>query len=568
MGLIAIVLICVLAGAAYRLVMFPGAHSPMDPDETGYLSDGLLVVEGETPLHKYAPSGPLTWFTAGYAAVEITAAVAGKSPDTANFPPILRPVAAMESVLFQHYADLSTLRLAAVALIIALSLAAIVAMCVFGYRIAGPAGGLAAGLMVASLPTFLELTAQARPYSIAWSFALLSIAATTSDSERKRIFGTGILIGLAISSHLDMLRVLPLPLLLLWRNSPDSSAPRRAFGQVLVLAAITFLVTSPWYLLHLIDGIRQIITVRLIGTENAGILSALRVWDHAGLAIPLAVTLAGLALAPLERRWSDVACGVWLVANVALASRPSTHGLHHDGALLVLIAALLPVSIAALMRWLPIVRTDSRVALVLAAIVVVSPLWRGGSFAVAAAASMQPHDGIAWIEKNIPPGTDVFTMGIDAKMLLPTPAAADRLWNDVAASDAWVAKYISDMQRYSVGAGARPLRVMADDRMTSDRGNRRRLYMLGIPLAPERSRYNLWIVSLGSFFDLTPAVAFERACKTGGVILGEIKPEPGLPAPTLEWLRPNGNSTFLYKIDAGTCAGSHQQASNDVTQND
>lgn len=556
MGYVALVLICVLVGAAYRLVLFPGAYSPMETDEAGYLSDGLLLVEGETPIHKYAPSGPLTWFSAGYAAIETIRTLAAHSPDIASFPSLLRPAAALESVLFHLYADLSELRLAAVVLVVMLSLAAVAAMGDFGRRAGGVAGGLSAGLIVATLPTFLELTTQARPYSIAWSLALLSIAATAADSERKRTFGAGVLIGLAISSHLDMLRVLPLILLLLWRRSPDGSIPWREFGQTLALAALAFLTTAPWYVLHLVDSLRQILTVRLLGAENIGILSALHTWDQAGIAIPLALTLVGLALASFERRWAEAACGVWLAVNVVLASRPSVHGLHHDGALLVIIAALLPISIAALVRWLAFFRADSW-ALLLAAIAIASPLWRGGSFAVVAASSTRPHDAIAWIEEHVAPGTDVFMTSNEAKVLLPTTAAAERLWNDVAAPDAWLGKYISDTGRYSVG-GARPLRIMAADRMTADRGNRRRFYMLGIPLVPERPRYNLWLVSLGSFFDVTPSAAFERVCGNGGVIFGEIEPARGLPAPTVKWRRPNGVSTYVYKIDAGSCPVSEQ----------
>ena len=59
-----------LLGAILRLGRFPSPDSPSQFDEVGYLSNGLLLLEGETPINKYAPSGPLTWLSAGYGGVK------------------------------------------------------------------------------------------------------------------------------------------------------------------------------------------------------------------------------------------------------------------------------------------------------------------------------------------------------------------------------------------------------------------------------------------------------------------------------------------------------------------
>jgi hypothetical protein len=546
-----ILLICLIVGVVLRLAVFPGAYSPMETDETGYLSDGLLLVEGENSIHKYAPSGPLTWFSAGYAAVKTVATMAGNGSDIANFPGLLKPVAALESTLFHLYADLSTLRLVTVALIVLLSLAAVVAMCRFGQRMSGMAGALAAGLMAASLPTFRELGVQTRPYSVAWSLALLAIAATAAKTSRGQIWGAGILIGLAVSSHIDMVRIGPLILLLLWRNSPNGAIPWRAFAQVIGIAAVAFLLAAPWYLLHLIDNLRQIITVRVLTAEDAGSLAALRIWNNGGIAIAMLVTLAGFAVTGLERRWADLACGVWLAINIAVASHPSTHGLHHDGALLVMIVALAPLALAAFERNFRFARGQCAV-IAIAIVAAASSLWSGSVFALTARGGLLSDDSVAWIEKNVPAGARVFTVGNHAKVLLPTPAAADRLWADVVAPDAWIAKYVHDTERFASG-GMRPLRVMSSDRTGSDRGNRRRFHMLGAPLEPARPRYDLWLVSLGSFYDVTPAAAVEQLCKEGGVLLQYGQPMAGLPAAAAQWIRPEGNSTYIYKVEPGGC---------------
>lgn len=117
---------------------------------------------------------------------------------------------------------------------------------------------------------------------------------------------------------------------------------------------------------------------------------------------------------------------------------------------------------------------------------------------------------------------------------------------------AWSAKYTHDMEKYGL-AGARPLRVMADDRLASDRGNRRRFYILGADLAPGAPRYDLWSVSYGGFFDLTPEAAYTRLCREGGVYLHAGVPLPGWPSPAMSWIRRDQNSTYIYRVSAAGC---------------
>jgi hypothetical protein len=152
----------------------------------------------------------------------------------------------------------------------------------------------------------------------------------------------------------------------------------------------------------------------------------------------------------------------------------------------------------------------------------------------------------------VPAGTPVYVDFGRFRTLLPTPQAADRLWADVAAPDAWLGKYRHDMARFELG-DAPPLRVMSTDRLDSDRGNRRRFFILGAAGQPERPRYDLWSVSYGSFFDLPPATAIERLCRDGGVYLHSGTPIGKLPSPTMSWARPDGNSAYIYRIAPGGC---------------
>jgi hypothetical protein len=166
--------------------------------------------------------------------------------------------------------------------------------------------------------------------------------------------------------------------------------------------------------------------------------------------------------------------------------------------------------------------------------------------------SLTPDTSVAWIEANIPPGTPVYVDSGQFRSLLPTPKSADRLWADVASPYAWKEKYLHDIARYDLDGGE-PLRVMADDRMAADRGNRRRFYMLGLPGQPGRPRYTLRLVSYGGFFDLQPKAAITRLCDEGGVYLHSGAAIPGLPAPAKSWVRRDGNSTYIYRIAAGGC---------------
>jgi hypothetical protein len=537
-----IISLCTVLGLVLRIVIFPHGLSPMETDEPGYLSDGLQIIEGVTSGHKYAPSGPLTWFGTLYAGGRALLSVIPGDPDVSGFPTLLRPVAALEASLFRLYSDMSGMRLAAVSLIVVLMVISIAAISRFGYRIAGPLGALVAGLLAASLPTFIELSIQTRPYAISWALALIALAAAGAGRERWATIGSGIFIGLATGSHIDMLRVGPLILLLQWRRAKDGAIPWRDFMWTIASAAISFILIAPWYLLHLIDNVRQILSVRVLVT---GAPPWFEWWDK-GVAIPGVVTIIGLLLAALRCGWPEFWCGVWLFINVIAASRPSSHGLHHDGAVLVAIVAMAPLALLELRRLFP--------ATVLVVFIAGPTIVQGVIFSLREFRSKSEDKAIAWVEQNVPAGTRVYAHQFGSTTLLPSAGAAERLWADVANPDAWIPKYISDTSRLGLG-GSRPLRVMSDDRLASDRGYRRRFYILGAPLQADRPRYELWLISEGSFYDLSTSAAVDRLCRDGGIFLHKGDPIPGLPVPVVSWPKTDNGFSMVYRVAPGDCGG-------------
>jgi hypothetical protein len=551
--------LCILLAAVLRMTIFPHGHSPAYTDEANYLTDGLNLIEGIVPGNKYAPAGPTTWFTALYAGIGTIVTWLSSSIDLFGFSGLLRPVAALEATLFHIYADMATLRLWVVALTVALTLVSVGAMYRLGLAAGKPGGGADSGfapavigaLLAATVPIYVIFSVQTRPYAMAWAFALMALAAIVAGRGRWATVGAGILLGLAIASHIDMVRIGPLALLLSWRRSWQRDMPPWRDCRALIAASVvTFLVVAPWYVTHLIDNVRQIISVRFLPTPHEE-----KAWHElltGGIAIPLAVAVVGLLLGALRRRWPDLLCGFWLALNVAILLRVSSHGLFHDGALVVMIIALTPLGVALLQDLFPALRRPAGGA-ALVVVVVGLTVYQGAVATADTIPNQTPDDAAAWVETHVPAGTRVYSL-YRVAMPLPTPAASERLWDDVAAPGAWVSKYIYDTtQKFKLG-GARPLRVMSQDRIASDYGFRRRYYILGAPLEPKQPRYDLWEDFEGSFYDRHTDAIVADLCQHGGVYLRYGTALSQLPAPAMAWSRPDDTlSTYVYWVKPGTC---------------
>ena len=70
------------------------------PDETNYLMDGLLLLEGLAPGYKHVPNAVLNWLVSGYAAIQ-TALALLFDPGVAAAPGLAKPLVAMEHALFE-----------------------------------------------------------------------------------------------------------------------------------------------------------------------------------------------------------------------------------------------------------------------------------------------------------------------------------------------------------------------------------------------------------------------------------------------------------------------------------
>jgi hypothetical protein len=158
----------------------------------------------------------------------------------------------------------------------------------------------------------------------------------------------------------------------------------------------------------------------------------------------------------------------------------------------------------------------------------------------------------AWIEQNVPSGTTVY-LTPSLRMPLPTAESADRLWRAVADPDAWQHKLQQSGARFGISQQQLP-RAMSDRHVALDRGNRRRLFILGNEAYGSRSRYDLRILSGGGIFDLTFDQALAEFCRNGGVLVIEGYSSPSLGKADISWPGKNRNSALrVFRRGAGEC---------------
>lgn len=545
--------LCLGLALLLRILAFPHLLSPVQADDIGYLGDGLMVAEGGTPGFKMAPNGPLDWFVASYAGLATLGTLLEGSAEIGRLQPLLRPGAALEAALFRIYADMSGLRIASVACIMLISLAGCWAAVRFGRAAGGTAGAFAGGLLAAALPAFLIQSVQAGPYAIAWAAALVAAAAVGGRGERAHPIAAGVLLGLAVGSRIEVALVWPVLSLLQWRRAPDRRMPWREGLSMTGAAAIAFLVVAPWYVPHLIGNLRVLLSASLHETSFHSIVPGWISLFKEGALLPLVVAIIGVLFGGLrQRRWPDVASGVWLLLVAAHAYRPSPWGIRHDGAFLVSVILLTPVGLANLTEIVP-TRHRALGRFLLVGLISAPALVYGTLLAAHMRRGNAPDAAVAWVEQHIAAGARVYVSGNMVRALLPTAEASERLWTQVRAPDAWEAKYRSGIEGIGLG-NARLPRALSEEWTYQDIELRRRYYILGAPLLPKRPRYNLWIVSEGSFYDMTPSAAVDLVCREGGVyIMREPSPDPRLPSPAASWIRPGSQSTYVYVVAPNAC---------------
>src|SRR5438876_739957 len=79
-----------------------------------------------------------------------------------------------------------------------------------GQRWGGLVSATVAGGLAAVLPLYVEHAAMPKPYADAWFLSLMAMYWAASRSGAWLVAGTGVLLGLAIASRIDMLLIVPL----------------------------------------------------------------------------------------------------------------------------------------------------------------------------------------------------------------------------------------------------------------------------------------------------------------------------------------------------------------------
>lgn len=468
-------------------------------DQVGYLTDGLLLLEGLPLGYKHTPNAVMNWLVFFYAGAQTAAAWLGGGWEP-SVPALLRPLLALERVLFANYADLGDLRRMVVVLQVAVGTLAAAGVAWRGYTLAGTAGALLGGALAAATPIFVEFTAQTKAYSFAWSFAMLAFVAASTARRPWRAAISGGLMGVALATRVEMgLALVPL-LIELMQREEDTGRRRVVLVQALSAAIVVFLLMAPWYVTSLAGNLRQIISVRLLNqaTEQGATMTAVQTLVLTGVGLPILGSILALLLAPRSDRAYAIAIGLWMALLTVLALKPSTGGLRHDGALLLLASVMAPMAlsqvVAGLARW----RSYAPVAL--ASLLAFHVTVVGGSSVWAYWRDSVTGDMVAWIEGNVPAGTTVYWSD-GFKVPLPTTGAADALWEEVAGLEASRVKFRRAMQRMDLGV--RQPHAMAEDAVQLDRAMRRGWFILGAPVDTVRPRYNVRPVGAGSPFGVS-----------------------------------------------------------------
>jgi len=537
-----------------RLFLIADLTSTPESDEIGYLSDGLLLLEGLPPGYKHVPSAAITWLVALCAGLQTAVAWLFGTADP-SMPPLLKPLAAMERVLFGDYADFGSLRLLIVGLQTALGSVAAAGIAWLGSRIAGWRGALASGLLAAALPLFVEYTAQTRSYSFAWSLALLSFVGVFAAAHQWRAITGAIFIGLAIATRVEMALCLPILLLEVAATEPRGRRLRAA-AIFLGIAIICFCLAAPWYLTSLAGNLRQILDVRFLvvadATTGPGEVMRSLLWS--GLGLPLLVTILALAIGGIARRaWRYVVYAAWLAILTTMSLRQSGGGVRHDGALFVLVVATVPLAVSVLLgsNWKP--RFGPLMASAVAFLLGVTAVAAGAYAAWQYRNDAVHGDPVRWLEANVPAGTAVYLSDSFA-VPLPTEQSAEALWTEAARPDAWRAKFARAAKRLGLEPGRQP-RAMSEDPMQLERASRRRWFILGAPLASGRPRYDIHLVGVGSVFGLSVDAVVDHLCKEGGAYISNGGPIDRLGRPGMVWRSAGQRQLAVYFIGAGRPCG-------------
>jgi hypothetical protein len=536
----AILVAILIVAALLRIAALPAYDELRDGDEYQYTTGGILVLEGITPGMKAAPAGPMTWLGWAYGAAHAARHVVSRGPEERAVPLQLVPFVAVNHAIFDIYRDGRGLRMFLILANVALSLVAIAAAFRIGRYRAALAGGILLASLVAALPVFVDLDTQARPYGMAWSFALIAWACAATGSAKWRTWGTPIFLGLAIASRIDMLMLLPL---ILWEFI-DRRETRPLFRQLIAVTAGSLLVAyiaAPWLLTSLIGNLRTIATVRLIPAHDLSLATVAKgIFINDGLLLTLLLFLAGGLLLLRARRLGAILPWLFTLLMLLSAFKGSGYSLHHghEGSAIVALIVISAATLAAIAQQFP------RAACYLVGLTLVLPVFQCCRMIRFYRTIHEPQPIVEWIEQHVPPGTRIYLAGIFFHVPLPTQDAADTMWREVIDEHAWQRKFGSGLQRFNLNTNDLP-RALSEEHMVQERAMPRRWFILGGRPNYPAPRYDIRSLFTSPVFTMTA----EQIQQHPGLVIWRSKPEDApkfLGQPLVHWSGQPYDATYIF----------------------
>lgn len=520
-----------------RAWAFPSYEELRDGDEVGYVTGGLMAWEGLLPGWRAVPAGPQTWtgwiFIAGRSTWEGSQLAKG-------VPLVLKPFVAIDRALFDTYADLGFLKALMLGISLLVSLAAVLGGFRLGSKYGGPAGGVLIGGVVAILPIFVEYSGIAKSCSDAWMLAILAVSCAATISRLPGIL-SGIMLGFAIASRIDMVLATPLVIWGLWDNPACTDFFRTTLKTAAAMALTTFVV-APWAVLGFLGLLRTVAMARVSGywTVDSPRLTTLRdlLWGE-GLGPILLVTVAGFCLPSSGTRVKRISLAVYAALLLSTMFTGHYQPMRYHGAPLVALLVAAAISAGGLLQ-----RKSRLFGIVLAVLLLALPLIQ--SVRRALDSFHAPEASTDWIEKHVPPGTIVYLhINYTSKAILPTEASADAIWHAVAGDQAWRIKLQEGLSRFGLQERELP-RALSEDNLCMDRSVCRRWFILGGSRG-DRPRYDVRPISIGKTFRIDNMS--EEMKKTGGVLVWRTEEgivPVGLGEPVVKWLNRKGNGTLIF----------------------
>ncbi|MGA3067008.1 MAG: hypothetical protein ABSF29_09195 [Tepidisphaeraceae bacterium] len=533
----------VLLSAVLLYFNYPQRYEYRDIDETGYLNGSLEVLEGITPGNGFAPAGPQIWL--GWARVGAQAAKNILRPTASERaePMQVRPYSAINRALFDNYRDLSNLHTFVIRANILLALAAAAAAAGLGMRLGGLAGGALLGGLVAATPIFMGFAEQSRPYSNAWSFAIIAFYFAATCKGRRQVWLTGLFLGLSIASRIEMAWAVPLAWWIIG-SRPDRSHPLATILKITALMAVFAYLFAPWLLTDFFANLRTIATVGF-GIPLPGIKRftyPLYVFGiQQGMIGCVLLALGGLIFARPGARLRLWILGGYGALLLAVMITGFGMGIHQHPGLFLTMFILSAASVSALRsRW-------PREIPAVIAIVLAFSTFREIQTIRQYRALYDHEQSTQWIEAHVPAGTTVYFSSGGYRSLLPTPASADALWSEVTDDQAWRKKFESGLKHFHVTTDQLP-RALSEANLLLERSNRRGWFILGSRTDLPDPRYDIRLVLTSPIFGVQDLQTAMR--QQGGILVwresGSNLKKPDLGPPLVQWLNQDGYGTSIY----------------------